>query len=165
MNIINNEHKYGVIMGDMNVDLLKFWSHPKTDEHLKSIFSHGFLPVITKPTRLTPSSANLIDYIYTNNIPNPTEADVIVTDVTYHFGSFYAQKCKSTCTQKSNHRQIRYYSEANINRIKNYLKEADISNILNIDCPEIAYDELMKVYRIAFEKSFPLRSVKIHKNT
>ena len=55
--------------------------------------------------------------------------------------------------QKSNHRQITYYCEANINKFKKYLKEADISNILNNDCPEIAYDEFMKVYRIAFEKS------------
>jgi len=36
-----------------------------------------------------------------------------------HFDILYAQKCKSSCTQKSNHRQITYFCEANINRFNN----------------------------------------------
>ena len=163
MDIINNEHKHGVIMGDMNVDLLKFGSHPKTDDYLDNIFSHGFLPVITKPTRVTSSSATLIDHIYTNNISSPADAGIIVTDVADHFGVFYLQQFKSTGTQKNTLRQIRYYSEANINKFKNYLQETDFSHILNIDCAENAYDQFMELYRMAFEKAFPLRSVKVHK--
>jgi len=38
MDILNNEHKYCVIRGKMNVDLFKFGSHPKTDEYLESLF-------------------------------------------------------------------------------------------------------------------------------
>ena len=38
MDIINTEHKYGIIMGDMNVDLLKFETHAKTSENLKNIY-------------------------------------------------------------------------------------------------------------------------------
>ena len=41
MNIINTEHKNGVIMGDMNVDLLKFESHNKTNDYLDT-----FSPVV-----------------------------------------------------------------------------------------------------------------------
>ena len=86
---------------------MKFGSHPKTDEYLESIVSHGFLPVITNYMRLTPSSTTLIDKIYTYNISTPTDAGVIVTDAADHVGMLYAQKCKLTCTQKSNQRQIR----------------------------------------------------------
>ena len=80
-----------------------------------------------------------------------------------HFGVFYVQQFKSTGTQKNTHRQIRYYSEANINKFQNYLQETDFSHILNIDYAENAYDEFMELYRMAFEKAFPLRSVKVHK--
>jgi len=87
LDIINNEHKHGVIIGDMNVDLLKFGYHPKTDEYLDSIFSHGFLLVITKPTK--PSSSALIDHIHTNNKSSLADPGVIVTGVADNI--FYAQ--------------------------------------------------------------------------
>jgi len=115
MDIIYNEHRHDVIMGNLTVDLLKFGSHPETDKYLESIYPHGFLPVITKSTRVTPSSATLIDYTYTNRISSHTYAGVIVTE-----------NINLTCTHKCNYRQIRYYSEATISSFKNYLKEADV---------------------------------------
>ena len=163
MDIINNEHKHGVIMGDMNIDLLKFGSHQKTNEYLDNICSHGFLPIITKPTRVTPASATLIDHIYTNNLTSPADAGVIVTDVADHFGIFYAQKHKSSCSSKNTHKHARYYSEININKFQKYLKETEFSNIMKINCPETSYNEFMKLYKASFEKAFPLRLVKINK--
>ena len=64
MDIISKERNKCVIMGDMNIDLLKFESHRKTNAYLDNIFAHGFLPVIVKPTSICNSSATLIDHIY-----------------------------------------------------------------------------------------------------
>ena len=66
MDIINTENKLSVIMGDMNIDLLQCQSHMKTNDYLDNLFSNGFIPEITKPTRITSHSATLIDHIYTN---------------------------------------------------------------------------------------------------
>ena len=60
LNKINLEHKTGIIMGDMNLDLLKIQKHSKSNEYLDHIFASGFLPVITRPTRVTCHSATLI---------------------------------------------------------------------------------------------------------
>ena len=68
MDIVQQEHKSSMIMGDENVDLLKFQTHVKTNNYIDGIFSHGFLPIISKPTRVTTSSATLIDHMYTNLI-------------------------------------------------------------------------------------------------
>ena len=38
MDIINNEHKQAIIMGDMNIDLLKYGSNYKTNEYLDNVF-------------------------------------------------------------------------------------------------------------------------------
>ena len=65
---INTENKVCVIMGNMNIDLLQFGSPTKTSDYLDNIFTHGFLPVITKPTPITISSATLIDHNYTTNL-------------------------------------------------------------------------------------------------
>ena len=64
---INNENKESYIMGDFNIDLLKFQSHEKTKYFIESMLTTGYLPVITKPTRVTDHSATLIDHIYSNS--------------------------------------------------------------------------------------------------
>ena len=78
LDIINNEHKQSIIMGDMNINLLKYDTHSKTNDYLNNLFSHGFLPLITKPTRVTPVTASLIDHIYTNNILHPGSSGIIL---------------------------------------------------------------------------------------
>ena len=89
MDTISNEYKHGIIMGDMNIDLLKYQSHTNTCNYLDNIFSHGYLPTITKPTRVTPSTATLIDHCYTNDIVNNGSSGIIINDVADHFGTFY----------------------------------------------------------------------------
>ena len=51
-------------MGDFNLDLLKYNVHEKATDFVDNIISHGFLPTIHKPTRVTTESATLIDHIY-----------------------------------------------------------------------------------------------------
>ncbi len=45
-------------------DYLKVNSHTATSDLINQAFSAGLLPVITKPTRVTHSTATLIDIIY-----------------------------------------------------------------------------------------------------
>ena len=45
MNIVHQDNKSSMIMGDANVDLLKFQVHVKTNNYIDGIFSHGFLPI------------------------------------------------------------------------------------------------------------------------
>jgi len=87
-NVLSNENKEVYIMGDMNIDLLKFTNHTKTGDYLENIFSHGYLPLITKPTRISSHSATLIDHIYTNKQDIEAISGVIITDVSDHFGIF-----------------------------------------------------------------------------
>ena len=62
-----NENKYDVyIMGDINIDFMKYCSHSKTEDYLDMLYSYNFIPLITKPTRITDHTSTLIDHIYTN---------------------------------------------------------------------------------------------------
>jgi hypothetical protein len=100
MDIIAEEHKHGIMMGDMNIDLLNFQSHTNTCNYLDNVFSHGFLPTITKPTRVTQTSATLIDHFYTNDITGNGSSGIIINDVADHFGTFYISK--SNISHKKN---------------------------------------------------------------
>ena len=56
MEIINNEHTIGVIIGDMNIDLMKCSKHGKTNEYMNQIISLGYVPVVAKPTPVCAST-------------------------------------------------------------------------------------------------------------
>ena len=123
----------------MNIDLLKCESHQKTNEYLDNIFAHGFLPVITKPTRICNSSATLIDHIYTNNITSIGHSGIIITDVADHFGTYYLSHDKNKHNMHGMN-QIRSISEVNISKFKNCLDEIDFNEILQMQCPNEAYN-------------------------
>ena len=74
-------------MGDINIDLLKLGTHHgKTNDYDDGIFSHGYLPIILKPTRISNSSAAWIDHIYSNNIHiDSIHSGIILTDMANHF--------------------------------------------------------------------------------
>ena len=71
---IKEENKVSYLMGDFNIDLLKVNIHAKTNEFVNDVISQGFLPKITRPTRITPHSATLIDHINSNE-NRPAGAD------------------------------------------------------------------------------------------
>ena len=68
MHTIKQERKIAYIMGDFNINVLNHKSHQHTDEFFNNIYSNGFTPLITSPTRITGKSKTLIDNILTNNI-------------------------------------------------------------------------------------------------
>ena len=57
------ENKYVIIGTDHNLDLLKTEKHPQTQTFLEKVFTCRLLPMITRPTRITKSTATLIDNI------------------------------------------------------------------------------------------------------
>ena len=58
------------IMGDYNVDLLKSVSHQRTSDFLEGFYAGGFYPLVSLPTRITDTTATLIDNIWTNSVLN-----------------------------------------------------------------------------------------------
>ena len=54
-------------MGDFKIDLLKTGDHSSTSDFVDLLYSNHLVPLIVKPTRVTGSTATIIDYILTNN--------------------------------------------------------------------------------------------------
>ena len=54
-------------MGDFNLNLLNYEDHLPTDQFVNTFYSYDFRPLITKPTRINPQAASLIDNILTNS--------------------------------------------------------------------------------------------------
>ena len=83
---VKNKRLY--LMGDYNIDLIKSNQHIATDNFLSSMNSAGLHPLISLPTRVTSTSATLIDNIFTNNFCSDVTSGLIVSSISDHFPIF-----------------------------------------------------------------------------
>ena len=156
---ISNENKESYIMGDFNIDLLKFQTHGKTNDFIESMISKGYLPLITKPTRITTYSATLIDHIYSNATSQNYDSGIIISDVADHFGTFYASR-KYSSKNIPTYTRTRQMKQVNISNFKQLLSSTDFNSVLSDECPNSAYNTFLHIYRDAYDKAFPLKNVK-----
>ena len=61
---ISKEKKNVFLLGEFNVDLLKYDKHAETNEFIDSLSSYMYLPYILHPTRVTGHSQKIIDNIF-----------------------------------------------------------------------------------------------------
>ena len=78
-----------IILGmDHNMDLLKSHVHKKNQQFLNLNLDHDLFPVITRPTRITHSSATLIDNIFLDSkLTGRTNNKILVNDISDHLPS------------------------------------------------------------------------------
>ena len=72
-------------MGDFNADLLKIDTHSDTCDFYELMSSFGFKPLIMQPTRVTSTSATVIDNIFVNDIEARSMGGNITTSIADHF--------------------------------------------------------------------------------
>ena len=92
---VNVENKRLIIGTDQNIDLLKYDIFNPCKELLNSVFEKGVIPLHTLPTRVTNTSATLIDLIYTNCKSPYIESgilDTVCISDHYPIYSFIGQK-------------------------------------------------------------------------
>ena len=84
---LNNMKNKEIILGmDHNINFLKHDVHPKTQEFIELNLDMNLLPVITKPTRVSTTSATLIDNIFVSNrLQHSINSAVIITDISDPF--------------------------------------------------------------------------------
>ena len=68
--------------------LLKSEHHPATGDFLSNMNSVGHYPLVALPTRITPSSATLIDNIFTNDFCRPISSGLVFTSISDHLPAF-----------------------------------------------------------------------------
>ena len=81
---ISFENKEVYLLGDFNINILNFETDRPTAEIFDNIYSNSFVPYITLPTRITPTSKTLIDNIFFNNINKAITSGNLITDISDH---------------------------------------------------------------------------------
>ena len=84
-NTLKNTKKDVILATDQNFDLLKYDTDNCVSDLLNGLISTGFLPTITKPTRITHCSATLIDNVYLKGcVLNSYKSYVLDYDISDH---------------------------------------------------------------------------------
>ena len=95
------EKKTVFLLGDFNVDLLKYEHHKATNEFLESLSSNMILPYIIQSTRITSNSKSIIDNIFYNYVSQKIISGNITSNIsslstisycTPHFFKYSQQK-------------------------------------------------------------------------
>jgi len=74
--------------GDYNINLLKHDVHTETQNFVNNLFANFSIPLISRPTRFTNSSATLIDNIVTNASHEDCVTGILITDISDHLPVF-----------------------------------------------------------------------------
>ena len=87
-NLLSEKNKEIVLLGDFNIDLLKYEKDHNTADFLDQMYSASLVPHITSPTRITSHSRTLIDNIFSTAISENAISGNMVTSISDHLAQF-----------------------------------------------------------------------------
>ncbi len=151
-----------IIGTDQNFDLLTYNHNKNTKELLDGMIGSGFMPCITKPTRITHTSATLIDNLYLNghNCYNCHQAGLIESDISDHLPVIVFTRKKLNKQKGFTLLSYRKYDKHVYEQITESLKNKDWNILLNDDL-NTAYDTFLENVNQAIEEFAPLKSKQV----
>ena len=163
LNKISLEGQYCYVMGDFNIDLCK----TNSSDFVNNIVTCGFSPTINKPTRVTSSSASLIDNIITNvsNIDSKVHIEVsgiLVTDVSDHFPIFTNSSFQTKCL-RNEPIYIRNYADRNIQLFVSRIEGTDWCDVYQTKDTSLAFNTFIQTFLHIYEATFPITVLNKHK--
>ena len=133
------ENEKIVLLGDFNVDLLKYDSNHDISDFLDTMHSNLLLPHITSPTRINAKSSTLIDNIFSNFFDSSFTSGNIVTALSDHHAQFLVIANQTNIDFEKAHHLYQDFSRIEINKtaIKYQLESIDWNRILCVCCSDI----------------------------
>ena len=137
------------LAGDFNVDLMQ--TNQSTDTLLDLLEDLVLCPTTAYPTRLSKSSATLIDGIFTNSVQEHTSG-IFVTDVSDHLTPFLVCEGQTVNTeQKGVYRKI---GEEEIKNLKLFLRNEDWTQLETAE-EGTKYEKFSQIFQDTFNLLCP----------
>ena len=90
------ENKNIILMGDFNIDILKYDTNKDSEEFLDKMYTNFLWPYITSLLCVTPRSQTLIDNFFSNIIEESSNSENLTTTISDHFVQFVLFKTEKT---------------------------------------------------------------------
>jgi len=160
LSIIRNTKAPCIIAGDINIDLIRHSSHNSTADYVNNLLVNNFMPTIIMPTRITDSSATLVDHIYYCEGSN-SKRDVNIKsgnlwcDLTDHLPN-YILIVNKYITIKRNLACVRIFSDRNIDKFKKVKSEINWQQLYLLDNVNSANQYFEDLITRCYHSCFPL---------
>jgi hypothetical protein len=157
---IISENKIPLHMGDYNIDLLKCDTHQPSSEFLDTNILHSLLPAITKPTRVTNTSATIIDNIFSNYTDAiKLTTCILTTDISDHFPVCYFSLTNSSHSDKTppSNKKKRDMSLRNIENFKRTIAMQSWETVTANTDTQAAFTNFHNIFTNLYNKCFPFK--------
>lgn len=120
------------------MDLLKNKSNKQVSHFIDTFLSYSFFAVINKPTRITSSSATLIDNIFCNCVHNNNFLDgILCTDTCDHLPIFCTKKVMQQREDNVTYIKKQIFNDNNTDKFKTLMSNIEWNSIIDItDCQQ-----------------------------
>ena len=163
---ISKENKTVYLLGDFNVDLLKYDQHNLTNDFLDTLATNFFLPNIFLPTRIGNTSKTLIDNIFSNSLSNETVSGNISASISDHLPQFsiFPDIFTDYPSPKSNVVERDWDNFNQQNFILDYF-ELDINHLLNSAPNDVdkSFDTFSSNLNLLLDKHGPYKKISKYK--
>ena len=159
------KNKHALILGDFNIDLIKYESDTHAQELIDCTSKFGFAQTISIPTRVTDHSATLIDHIYSNMIHKVVSSNVLTTDISDHLATSvtialdaqYDRTILHLPTDTGQSHEYRIFNEANNLKFKELINNETWGIKGDLNANE-QYESFMDKYISHYDEAFQLKS-------
>jgi hypothetical protein len=154
------------LCGDFNINLLKSSEQKETNDFVKNSFSHGFFPIINKPTRIQNNKSTLIDNIWTNSHPNTSDykGGILISDISDHLPTFMIDIRKPKVSRDVCSYFARDLSEMNINLISDKLSKQDWNLVMNDNDTNKCFTTFHSILMNTMNQICPVKQLKSTSN-
>ena len=159
---LNNSYEHVYIYGDFNLNILDLNKNKFISEYVESLFSHGFIQLITKPTRIAENSATLLDHILTNSTVREHDTFILCSKLSDHFPIIHLLNFEKTKQQKIIS-ETRNFSADNILRFKNALAGYNWNHVIEQNCVQEATNNFLSAFDTLYNAFFPISTKKFCK--
>ncbi len=156
-----NELKSVVIGTDQNIDLLRAGDHSGTADFINMNFSYGLAPTVTKPTRVTHSSATLIDnfYVTSDSLVNSV-SKIIQCDLSDHFPILLLMSGENCMKRQPLRFKARKVDDLAITKMKTKLRNYDWNNFESLSVDQ-CFETIQTVIKNTLEQYAPEKEITI----
>ena len=148
------------ILGDINLNLLQH-NNDIIQDLVNLMSSYSLFPLTTLPTRVTDTSATLIDHIWSTFVENNVGNYVIKTDITDHFPVVSLFECSNTPSPPTFITKRTFTQEA-LHTFSSALSHKNWSEVIDCTCPNDSYNLFYDNFKIIFDNCFPNKTIKIN---
>ena len=152
-----------VIIGmDHNLDLLKSSTNRHTQQFIEEMTEKILLPTITQPTRITNSSATLIDNIFVSEkLHRFYESVILLDDMSDHLPMLTLLKQTKLLDKEPLEFESQNLTDKKITAIKNDLLQVDWTSTLTGGNSDQNFDIFLATVNRTMDKISPIKKMKI----